>query len=580
MRRSKHNLGYTHLTTMEMGKLVPFMWQDCLPNDSHFISCQAVFKAQPMIAPIMQKIHLTLQYYFVPYRLLWENWVEFITGGESGEATPEFPIMKAPPGTGIKPNTLLDYFGLPNGKQNIEFSAMLARAYTKIWNDHYKIDDIEAEYPLSLADGLDTDTNTELLNCHWARDRFTKAKPFTQRGAQVSVPIQPAITDSFAYAITLKTFTQNGASTKTKPENANIIGTIQMKKDIRQNPQNIDFIQSFQLIAQPTENNNYISISGYLDNSPSQGIPYTTYVPISIQQSEILSYSENQYTKPISYSSNGKYTENNEVVFTNVTGQIESTSTNKISTGKIGSLNIRDLRISSALQRYQEKSLKVGAEYEDFCKSEFGTYIRDSRLQKSEWLGGSQSVLQISEVIQSTDTTSLPLGATAGYGVGQQRQRTIYYRCPEHGVIIGLASIRPETLYTQGIDRELLKRNRFDYFTREFVGIGAQEILEQELFADENNKEKIFGYDLRGNYREYYERASKITGNFRTDLNYWHMGRFFESAPVLNSSFLKMNPRKDGFAIQDETLPAFLCHFQNFISSRRPIPRKVRNILK
>lgn len=552
------------------------MWQDCLPNDSHFIGCQAVFKAQPMIAPIMQKIHLTLQYYFVPYRLLWENWVEFITGGESGEATPEYPIMKAPTGEGIKPNTLFDYFGLPNGKPNIEFSAMLARAYTKIWNDHYKIDDIETEYPLSLADGLDTDTNTELLNCHWARDRFTKAKPFTQRGAQVSVPIQPAITDNFAYAVTIKTFTQNGASTTTKPANANIVGEIELNGNTLGS--DIKEIKSFQIIAQPTEQNNYIKINGLMMNN-YPATTWTSYVPINIQQGNILAYSDNQYSKPISYSAKTEL-KNNAVEYTNVTGQIESTSLNKISTGKIGSLNIRDLRISSALQRYQEKSLKVGAEYEDFCKSEFGTYIRDSRLQKSEWLGGSQSVLQISEVIQSTDTTSLPLGATAGYGVGQQRQRTIYYRCPEHGIIIGLASIRPETLYTQGIDRELLKRNRFDYFTREFVGIGAQEILEQELYADETNKEKIFGYDLRGNYREYYERTNKITGNFRTDLNFWHMGRFFENAPVLNSSFIKMNPRKDGFAIQDETLPAFLCHFQNFISSRRPIPKKVRNILK
>ncbi len=564
MRRSKHNLGYTHLTTMEMGKLVPFMWQDCLPNDSHFISCQAVFKAQPMIAPIMQKIHLTLQYYFVPYRLLWENWVEFITGGESGEATPEFPIMKAPAGEGIKPNTLFDYFGLPNGKPNIEFSAMLARAYTKIWNDHYKIDDIETEYPLSLADGLDTDTNTELLNCHWARDRFTKAKPFTQRGAQVSVPIQPAIVDNYAYGLYLINITQTGESTKTKPANANIIGKAYGQ----------DTVTNFTIENPIAENNNYIDFNFY--SPASSGEQYVHYyIPVNASKGEILGYENSQTTTLISESHK---TEGQKI--TNLTAQVKTTTIQKISTGRIGSLNIRDLRISSALQRYQEKSLKVGAEYEDFCKSEFGTYIRDSRLQKSEWLGGSQSVLQISEVIQSTDTTSLPLGATAGYGVGQQRQRTIYYRCPEHGVIIGLASIRPETLYTQGIDRELLKRNRFDYFTREFVGIGAQEILEQELYADETNKEKIFGYDLRGNYREYYERASKITGNFRTDLNFWHMGRFFENAPVLNSSFIKMNPRKDGFAIQDDTLPAFLCHFQNFISSRRPIPRKVRNILK
>ena len=265
MKRSKFNLSHRHHTTMEMGKLVPFYIQDCLPGDIFRISNQAIFRAQPMVAPVISQINWVTQYYFVPYRILWDNWTEFITGGDDGLSNPDFPVIKSPE-DGWQANSVPDYMGFPIKQGGIEVSALPFRAMCKIWNDHYKIEDIEPDIEFSTQDGVDTVTPTDILPVHWKRDYFTKAKPFTQRGAQISVPIQPAITDNFAYAVTLKTFTQNGASTTTKPANANIVGTIELKKDIRTNPQDISFIQSFQLIAQPSENNNYISISGKLDN--------------------------------------------------------------------------------------------------------------------------------------------------------------------------------------------------------------------------------------------------------------------------------------------------------------------------
>ena len=273
-----------------------------------------------------------------------------------------------------------------------------------------------------------------------------------------------------------------------------------------------------------------------------------------------------------------KYTANSKTYYFAeiATGQIGAKVCLKNS-GTNASLNIRDLRTAAALQRYQEKSLKYGAEYEDYVKMEFGISPRDSRLQKSEYLGGSQTILQISEVIQTTDATDSPLGNQGGYSIGTAKSRKIKYQCPEHGIIIGLCSIRPETIYTQGIDRDLLKTERFEFWTREMVGIGAQEIKQQEIYATAENKDQIFGYDLNGNYREYYSKRSRVSGNFRTDLNFWHLGRFFENPPALNNTFLTMNPRKDIFAITDQTLPAFLCYFQNSALFYRPIPSKIKN---
>ena len=656
MKRSRVNLSHTHLTTMEMGKLVPFFWQDCLPGDVARIATNAVIKGQPMIAPLMHRVNILTQYYFVPYRILWDNWTEFITGGESGTATPEFPWMTS--GTsGVTPNTLLDYLGIPINQANLKFSALPARAYNQIWNDHYKVDDIENEIDFITTDGEDTLTPTNLLNCHWARDRFTRAKPFTQRGAQINVPIvsqsqEGTYYEKFEPKLTI------GTTTYTKPTSTKL-GTIYVENQISyfrlmdNNNQvreidglpliNINEILpiEFDITAKPSSGyfeiiqsarkqypdghnldgsvahyfpsdeaiTNYYStnnsISGVKDitgknNSDTKAtlIPnaYLTITAIEWGTSTGISNTKpaaivKSITPPTTqdtgsyeqyfntYAPKTKTIDNVKWIWGEVKAGTINAEIYMKQTGTNASLNIRDLRVASALQRFQEKSLKYGAEYEDYCKMEFGVKPRDSRLNKSEYLGGSQTILQISEVLQTADGTDSALGSQAGYSIGTARSRKIKYFCPEHGIIIGLCSIRPETIYTQGIDRDLLKTERFDFWTREMVGIGAQEIKAQEIFATADNAETIFGYDLNGNYREYYSKRSRVSGNFRTDLNFWHLGRFFNQPPALNSSFIEMNPRKDIFAITDQTLPAFLCYFQNSALFYRPIPKRVKNKL-
>lgn len=576
MKRSKFDLSHRHHTTMEMGKLVPFFLRDCLPGDIHRISAQAIFRAIPMIAPMMSKVEFYTQFYFVPYRLLWDNWTQFITGGDDGLAAPQFPIVTAPADKGFAVNSFADYCGFPINQPEIEVSAMPFRAMCKIWNDHYKIDDIEADIEFSTADGNDTSTSTDLLNCHWARDTFTRAKPFTQRGAQVAVPIQPSLVDSYAYPITLKSATQEGESQKTLPLNANLI--LSMVPTGNNTTGIYDGAYTYD-VKNPisTTQDNYIEIS--IDMGA--GAIGKGYIKVNVTQGDILGYSNDPYQKIVSINFNGKLVEDSYFKITNFTGSFESTAQNKISTGKIGSLNIRDLRIASALQRFQEKSLKYGAEYEDYCRQEFGVTPRDSRLNKSEYIGGSKGVLQISEIMQtSASVENSPLGNMAGAGIGSMRQKRIKYFCPEHGIIIGFASIRPETIYTQGIKRDWLKRTRFDFFTREFANIGAQEIFQQELYATKDNKGNVFGYNLNGNYNEYRHDESHVSGNFRTDLSFWHLGRIFSEAPVLNSSFMKMQPRKDIFAVTDQTLPPFLVMFQCNNIAYRPIPKRAKNILK
>lgn len=597
MKRSKFNLSHRHHTTMEMGKLIPFYVQDCLPGDIFRISNQAIFRAQPMVAPVISQINWITQYYFVPYRILWDNWTEFITGGDDGLSNPTFPTVTAPE-SGWKANSVPDYMGFPIEQPGIEVSALPFRAMCKIWNDHYKIEDIDSDIEFSTADGPDTITSTDLLPVHWKRDYFTKAKPFTQRGAQVSVPVIPSIKTGSAYPVYSPLVVKNGPITQVEPTSSEILATCYCDGK--------GAFKSFSLApsVKPTVSSGYVkfefdlSLSAYAQGVATSGSCSTLnkpwYVPVKITWGNPNSYSDSpvfqgscKTTVTSATCTSGSHSLNLLRWYVNAFTDVEFAFTQvspseKVDLGTSGAINIRDLRVASAYQRFNERSLKYGAEYEDYCRMEFGVRPRDSRLNKSEYLGGNKSPLQISEVIQTAPGAQgqTPLGNMAGLGIGQAKQRRIKYFCPEHGIIIGFASIRPETIYTQGIDRAWLKRNRFDYFTHEFSNIGAQEIFQQELYATKDNKDKVFGYALNGNYNEYRHQESRLSGNFRTDLSFWHLGRQFSEAPVLNSSFMRMNPRKDIFAITDDSLPAFLVMLQNNIIAYRPIPKRAKNILE
>ena len=151
MKKSKMNLSHNASLTADMGYLVPFCVIDCLPNDSHRLKLQSFVRAQPMVAPLMHIVNLYAQYWFVPYRLLWNDWEEFITGGNDGNSDKNltFPTIK------IKPevSSLADYFGLPVNGKELEVSAMPFRAMAEIWNSRYRDEDLQGEVPMSYDGG-------------------------------------------------------------------------------------------------------------------------------------------------------------------------------------------------------------------------------------------------------------------------------------------------------------------------------------------------------------------------------------------------------------------------------------------
>lgn len=183
------DLSFTNLLTCKMGSLVPFLVQEVLPGDRFKIKTDGLIRLAPQIFPTMHNINCYMHYWFVPNRLVWKNWENFITGGEDGQDVSVLPYMKFE--TGATKSSLLDYLGVPTQvNSNLQVGVVLAlRAYNLIFNTWYRDENLQEKVAISLEDGQDTTTNTTLLQRCWQKDYFNSALPWPQKGPAVRIPV-------------------------------------------------------------------------------------------------------------------------------------------------------------------------------------------------------------------------------------------------------------------------------------------------------------------------------------------------------------------------------------------------------
>ena len=244
----------------------------------------------------------------------------------------------------------------------------------------------------------------------------------------------------------------------------------------------------------------------------------------------------------------------------------------KTSETSVDPSTINDLRRAFKLQEWLEKNARGGTRYIENILTHFGVRSSDKRLQRPEYITGVKSPVVVSEVLNTTgQTDGLPQGNMAGHGISVTSGKSGSYYCEEHGYIIGIMSVMPKTAYQQGIPRTFLKTDSLDYFWPTFANIGEQEVAKQELYAYTANANDTFGYVPR--YAEYKYMPSRVAGEFRTTLNYWHLGRIFATEPSLNSDFIECDPTKRIFAVEDEETDVLYCHVLNKIKAVRPMPK-------
>ena len=177
MKRAKHSLSHYKLLSCDMGYLVPIGLNEVLPGDSFQHATSCLIRLSPLLAPVMHPVHARIHHWFVPHRLVWDNWEDFITGGPDGNNQSVFPTVATPASSGAAVSSLWDYMGIPTGIPDLEVSALPFRGYNLIVNEWYRDQDLVSELPVSKGDGIDTTTTIELQRVAWEKDYFTSSRP-------------------------------------------------------------------------------------------------------------------------------------------------------------------------------------------------------------------------------------------------------------------------------------------------------------------------------------------------------------------------------------------------------------------
>lgn len=522
-KRTAFNLSHEVKMSMPMGKLVPFLCQDVVPGDTFNMNTELMMRLAPMISPVMHRVNVYTHFFFVPNRIIWNEWEDFITGGEKGDAAPVSPYM-------TKNNyyllermmhrgSLADYLGFPSTDKShggvdptvpllpddFPISSLPFRAYQMIYNEYYRDQNLEEPIAISKESGLEL-APVELLQLRdrcWEKDYFTSALPWTQRGGEVHLPI---------------------AGDAEVRYNASI-------GDPDTNAQ----------VWKKAGDGNVGADTGGVDLRPNS----------------------------VHHPGASMYDSNNDPVNLDPNGTLFADMSN------VSSTTINELRLATRLQRWLERTARGGSRYIEQIASHFGVRSSDARLQRPEFLGGGKSPVVISEVLQtsSTDNNS-PQANMAGHGISVGNTHRFKRYFEEHGFVIGIISVLPRTSYQQGLPRQFQRRDKFDYYWPEFAHLGEQPVYENELYmsaTDNVHNPRVFGYQSR--YSEYKFIASRVAGDFKGNLNFWHMGRIFDNRPLLNKNFVQSDPTKRIFAVTDPDEHPLYVQIYNNIKAIRPMPR-------
>ncbi len=244
--------------------------------------------------------------------------------------------------------------------------------------------------------------------------------------------------------------------------------------------------------------------------------------------------------------------------------------------------NINDIRLAFQTQRLLERDARSGTRYVEALKAHWGVTSPDFRLQRSEFLGGGSSRINVTPVAQTsgqaTPVDADALGQLAGFGT-VSGTHSFSKSFVEHGVLLGIMNVRGDISYSQGIDRMWSKSTRFDFYYPVLSGIGEQSTLNKEIWnttgSSQTANDGVFGYQER--YGEYRFQNSKLSGLFRVDaastLASWHLSEDFASLPTLGSAFILANttvPLDRAIAVSTE--PHFVADIYFDIKAARPMP--------
>lgn len=465
----------------------------------------------------MDNLWMDTFWFFVPHRLPWENFQRFMGEQDNPDDSTDYTYPKLDTYRGMElegvsvtyqfaTGSIFDYFGLPT---KVDFphaalsdnfiSAIPFRDYNLIY--HYWFRDqnfIDAPYlnrgdgpdPLDeTRDGVKVATYKLLKRCK-NRDYFNSAMPEPQKGPDVTIPIgDTAPVFGNTYALQLQANTSPRAM-------GMILSDVGIYRAGASNTQGLGTLAGANI--DDTQNTNF----------DDKAIGFVKKASIA---------------DPANYNQTGLYAD------------LESAT----------ATTINEFRLLFATQRYYERKMRGGSRYKEIVQSFFGVSVPDFRVQWPELLGITSQNMNTQEIVQGSGTgasgTSTALGQLAGQMKSSNSRYVFNKSIVEHGYIIGLANIRADLTYYQGIDRHWTESTVFDEFWPQFGHIGEQAILNRELYYkgdDGTYDSAVFGYQSAWSWLKY--KNNKITGQMRPNatINFkqWHLAQEL-SEPVLNESF-------------------------------------------
>ena len=494
--RSTFNRSVNHITAFNSGYLVPVWVDEVLPGDTFKVNLKAFSRLSTPTVPLMDNIYVDYHFFYVPFRLVWDNYKRFLGEKDYGDKKEYvMPIINTG-STGIEFNSLFDYMGVPPKVPNLEINALYFRAYLKIWDDHYRDENLQDKLIIPTGDEdivLNKD-NLALWNLrrrNKRKDYFTAAIPDTQKGTPVD-----------------------------------LLSSIDLHSERAQ----INLVEPHAVLAEK---------KGNLINAG-----------ISIESAHTHDSGQMSY---LTMTGHGY----NEDLHGRIERIYSDRSTIDAYLGLSG-LTITDIRLASTIQQFMERDARLGTRYNEFLQAHYGVSPVDLTLQRTQYLGGGKSFIQFNTVPQtsSTDDKS-PQGNLAAFGTQEVDNIGFTSSFDEPGCVMCLASVRVDQKYQYGLPKMFSKRRKYDFYYPEFANLTEQPILQKEIFATGNKEddEKVFGYQERfGEYRYTQNRVSgELRSSYPQSLDYWHLGQKYDKPPMLNESFIQENPPIDrSLAVQNE----------------------------
>lgn len=499
--RHAHSLTSRSYGDMDMGVLVPFFCREIYPADKLKISLSAMFETRALSAPLKNNIKARFYFFFVPYRLMWSNWEKFIFGGKDGDYVAEPPYFWSNRNKILDYKSLWDYLGFPPNSldgpkvteylEKLKVSAFPFCAYQMIWKDWFRNENFSADY-----------WDFENVGSNWLNDGANGASAYGSDPNRVYLADLRRVPWSRNYFTSALPFRQRGSANRVPLSGTAFLHFLQT-----------DGLDRGRATAQDLVAFNGASQTG---NAVPLGKTLTQASAESVSSS-VNSIQTNPNAEPKFLGINGS---------------------------DLQGFTITELRLLAKIQEFAEINARFGYRYIEGLRGHFNVSPTDSRLDRPEFIGGSSQYVSVSEILQTSESGATPQGTPTGRGYSFSDGRIGSYFAREHGLVMGVMSIMPEQIYTQGIPREWTRRSKEEFFSPEFNGLSEQEVRVKEVFADPSMSaaelDRVFGYVPA--WEELRCGKNMAVGNLRNpdqkDLYAWTQARHFESAPVLGESFI------------------------------------------